>query len=278
MKKYLKYFIFNLILFFSINISAEIFQTKGEVYIEFDDDKNVCLDDARDKAYDNALERFAGESIVSSKELTCTSNDDEALCELKKRTSTLTRGIIKQVGKGVPDLKVEDGFWLCTWEQNVEVEKFKTYPNFEFRFILSQNKFIAPVAPPEGVKLSDKNFEPITFNFEPRQPSYLYLFQNTEYLNDGKSFFKIFPNKLDDQNFFSEKVVIPTKNNYEFKVSFPDNLFKDIYYVNIIAIASENKISFYDEYTYEDFQTKLFEIMDQKYRYKSEIYTVVKKD
>ena len=74
-----------LFLFFSINISAEIFQTKGEVYIEFDDDKNLCLDDARDKAYDNALERFAGESIVSSKELTCTSNDDEALCELKKR-------------------------------------------------------------------------------------------------------------------------------------------------------------------------------------------------
>ena len=77
---------------------------------------------------------------------------------------------------------------------------------------------------------------------------------------------------------FSKKVIIPTKKNYEFKVSFPDNLSKDVYYVNIIAIASENEISFYDEYTYEDFQIKLFEIMDQKYRYKSEFYIVVKKD
>ena len=267
-----------LFLFFSINISAEIFQTKGEVYIELKGDFNLCRDDARDKAHRNALERVAGESITSNQDLQCSSNDDDALCDLKKRTVSFTQGIVKSVGNPTFTYEQEGEMIVCRWTEDVEVEKFKTYPNFEFRFILSQNKFIAPVAPPEGVKLSDKNFEPITFNFEPRQPSYLYLFQNTEYLNDGKSFFKIFPNKLDDQNFFSEKVVIPTKNNYEFKVSFPDNLFKDIYYVNIIAIASENEISFYDEYTYEDFQTKLFEIMDQKYRYKSEIYTVVKKD
>ena len=86
------------------------------------------------------------------------------------------------------------------------------------------------------------------------------MFQNTEYLNEGKSFFKIFPNKLDSENLFSKKVIIPTKKNYEFKVFFPDNLFKDVYYVNIIAIASENEISFYDEYTYEDFQTKLLKL------------------
>ena len=270
-------FIF-LFLFFSINISAEIFQTKGEVYIEFEGDKNACLDDARDKAYDNALEKFAGESIVSSKELTCTSNDDEALCELKKRTSTLTRGIIKQVSEGVPDLKVDGGFWLCTWKQDVVVEKLKMYPDFEFRFSLNQNKFIAPLAPLEGIKKTDERFKSITISFAPKQPSYLYLFQNTDYLKKGKSFLKIFPNKLDQENFFTKKVTIPTKKNYEFKVSFPDNLFKDVYYVNVFAIASESKISFYDEYTYEDFQAKLFEIMEQKSRFKSAIYTVLKKD
>ena len=46
----------------------------------------------------------------------------------------------------------------------------------------------------------------------------MYLFQNTEYLNVGNSFFKIFPNKLDSENLFSKKVIIPTKKNYEFKV------------------------------------------------------------
>ena len=272
-----KYLVF-LLLFFTLNISAEIFQSKGMIYIELDGDLNLCRDDARDKAYRTALERIAGESIVSNQDLQCTSNDDDALCELKKRTFSLTQGIVKPVGNRTYTTKQDGDYIVCLWSEDVEVEKFKTYPDFEFRFTLNQNKFIAPIAPTDGISLSDKNFEPITFNFEPRQPSYLYLFQNTEYLNEGKSFFKIFPNKLDTENQFSNKVAIPTKKNYEFKVSFPDNLFKDVYYVNIIAIASENEISFYDEYTYEEFQTKLFEIMDQKYRYKSEIYTVVKKD
>ena len=267
-----------LLVFFSLNITAEIIQSKGEIYIELDGDLNLCRDDARDKAYRTALERIAGESIVSNQDLQCTSNDDDALCELKKRTFSLTQGIVKPAGNRSYTTKQEGDYIVCLWSEDVEVEKLKTYPDFEFRFALNQNKFIAPIAPSDGIKLSDKNFEPITFNFEPRQPSYLYLFQNTEYLNEGKSFFKIFPNKLDSENLFSKKVIIPTKKNYEFKVFFPDNLFKDVYYVNIIAIASENEISFYDEYTYEDFQTKLFEIMNQKSRYKSEIYTVLKKD
>ena len=268
-----------LLVFFSLNISAEIIQTKGEIYIEPDGDLNLCKDDARDKAYRNALERIAGESIVSNQDLQCASNDDDALCELKKRTFSLTQGIVKPVGSWDYNAVREGDFFVCTWTQDVEVEKFKTYPDFEFRFTLNQNKFIAPLAPSDGIiKLSDKNFEPITFNFEPRQPSYLYLFQNTEYLKEGKSFLKIFPNKLDQENLFSKKVTIPTKKSYEFKVSFPDNFYKDVFYVNIIAIASENAISFYDEYTYEDFQAKLFEIMDQKSRYKYEIYTVLKKN
>ena len=267
-----------LFVFFSLNISAEIIQIKGEAYTEIDGDLNLCRDDARDNAYRSALERVAGENIVSNQDLQCTSNDDDALCELKKRTFSLTQGIVKPLNEGKPDFKEDGGFMLCIWSQDVVVEKFKTYPDFEFRFSLNQNKFIAPIAPSEGIKLSDKNFDSINFNFEPRLASYLYLFQNTEYLKKGKSFLKIFPNKLDQENLFSKKVIIPTKKNYEFKVSFPNNLFKDVYYVNIIAIASESEISFYDEYTYEEFQTKLFEIMNQKSRYKSEIYTVLKKD
>ena len=266
-----------LFLFFSLNISAEIIQSKGEIYIELDGDLNLCRDDARDKAYRNALEKVTGESIVSNQDLQCTSNDDEALCELKKRTFSLTQGIVKPVGNRTYTSEQEGDYIVCLWSEDVEVEKFTTYPDFEFRFKLSQNKFIAPIAPLDGVKLEDKNFEPITFNFDLRQPSYLYLFQNTEYMNEGKSFFKIFPNKLDDQNLFSENVIIPTNKDYEFKISFPNNLLDDVYYVNIIAIASENEISFYDEYTYKDFHTKLFEIKDQKHRYKSEIYTVLKK-
>ncbi len=271
--------LFLLILFFPLIVIAEIIQTKGEIYIEPEGDLNLCKDDARDKAYRNALERVAGESIVSNKDLQCASNDDDALCELKKRTFSLTQGIVKPVGNRDYNAVLEGDFFICTWTEDVKVERFKTYPDFEFRFTLNQNKFIAPLPPSDGIiKLSDKNFEPITFNFEPRQPSYLYLFQNTEYLKEGKSFLKIFPNKLDQENLFSKKVTIPTKKSYEFKVSFPDNFYKDVFYVNIIAIASENIISFYDEYTYEDFQAKLFEIMDQKSRYKYEIYTVLKKN
>ena len=270
--------LFLLILFFPLIVIAEIIQTKGEIYIEPEGDLNLCKDDARDKAYRNALERVAGESIVSNKDLQCASNDDDALCELKKRTFSLTQGIVKPVGNRDYNAVLEGDFFICTWKEDVEVERFRTYPDFEFRFSLNQNKFIAPIAPSEGIKLSDKNFDSINFNFEPRQASYLYLFQNTEYLKKGKSFLKIFPNKLDQENLFSKKVIIPTNKSYEFKVSFPDNLFKDVYYVNIIAIASESEISFYDEYTYEEFQTKLFEIMNQKSRYTSEIYTVLKKD
>ena len=166
-----------LLVFFSLNITAEIIQSKGEIYIELDEDLNLCRDDARDKAYRTALERVAGESIVSNQDLQCTSNDDDALCELKKRTFSLTQGIVKSVGNETFTSDQEGEFIVCRWIEDVEVEKFKTYPDFEFRFTLNQNKFIAPTAPSDGIKLSDKNFEPITFNFEPRQPSYLYLFQ-----------------------------------------------------------------------------------------------------
>lgn len=271
-------YILIIFLYFIPSSYSEIIDSAGEAYISPDGDLNSCRNDAKDKAYREALEKVVGESIVSNQDLQCKGDKEDAFCDFRKRTISNIEGIVKPVKDHNFTTISEGNLIKCEWTQQVNVEKLKYYPDFEFRFSLSENKFIAPVAPEDGIKLNDNKFKDISFNFEPKQESYLYIFQNSEYINKGKSFFKIFPNKLDVNNRFSKSVNIPTKDNYKFKISFPSGLYDDVYYVTIIAIASEKEISFYDEYTFEDFQTKLFEIMNQKYRYKSEFYSVLKKD
>lgn len=275
----MRYLIFILILFsFSLSLRSEIILSQGEILMtpnEFD--FNKCLNDSRDDAHRSALEKVVGESITSRQDLQC-SSEDENYCDFRKRTFSLTQGIVIPKGAHNFTHMTQGDIWKCNFEQTVEVVKFTTYPDFEFKFSMSDDVFAVPITPEEGISKNDDRFKSINFDFDPQQPSYLYLFQNTDYLNKGKSFFKIFPNEVDQNNLFDQKINIPTNNSYEFKVSFPSDLSDNVYYVSVIAIASEKEISFYDEYSYDDFQTKLFEIMNQKYRYKSETYTVIKKD
>ena len=269
--------IFLLFLIFINFSNAEVVNGVGKAYIQEGGSYDFCKNESKKNAQRDALEKVIGETIYSNQDLQCRSNEDEALCDLKKRTISNIEGITKPIGKHNFNETSEGDFIVCEWNQQFDVQKIKYYSDFEFKFSMNENKFIAPVAPNEPIELNDKRFSEINFTFEPEQESYLYIFQNTDFLEKPYSFFKIFPNSKDQKNKFNSIVKIPTNDDYKFRISFPKDLAKDTYYVSIVAIASENEIKFFNKYSFEDFQKKLFEIMEQKYRYRTDFYTVLRK-
>lgn len=226
---------------------------------------------AERRAKEKALKSVVGEKISSEDNMVCSEMKDDAECILNRSTwSTidgLVKGIRNKTRKTVPGMS---GYNACTvsLEVNVGVADGNPDPSFDLQVKLNQRTF--------------RNGEHLKISLTPTKTMYVNVFQYLPYQDSEKQITRIFPNSFDKKRLFNEKEKssVPTREGslqYDLKVGFPVKLSgdKDLVDEYLMVLGTKNSVDFRDEYTREEFNTRLSEIPRQNRRIVRRAYNVV---
>ena len=229
----------------------------------------ACLA-AEQELIKQARRKIGGGEIISGTDTSiCKISNDEASCVLHTNTfhSLGKIAIIDINKKGKCEHKdMGNNIFQATWVADIKLKKLEEVSdNFNFRPLINKNEFTSYSS--NDTKNNTKN-EHLDITIEPMEDMYISVFQWLPY-EDEKSVLKIFPNKIDTNNFFKAKEIhsIPTKNklkSYRLRADFPENVFVPDVQEFILFIGTKNFVDFLDTYTFSEIEEIISNISESK--------------
>jgi hypothetical protein len=231
----------------------------------------MACEKAERRAKEKALKSVVGEKISSEDNMVCSEMKDDAECKLNRSTWSTIDGLIKgtrkKISKTVPGIS---GFNRCTVSLEVDVGVAEGRPDPSFDLEVKLNKRIF------------RNGEHLKISLTPTKYMYINVFQFLPYQDLEKQITRIFPNSFDKKRLFAEKAksTVPTlegSQQYDLKVGFPLELRgdKDLIDEYLMVLGTKKPIDFRDEYSHEEFKTRLSEIPQPNRRFVRRGYNVV---
>ena len=237
---------------------------------------------AKDRLFDKARRMAAGEETMSAESTqVCEFTEEQSRCKLITNSfRSIGRIIIVDYepiiypdGTDCKFASLGNNIFEAQRKGNFILKKLpKQSPNFNFTVSMNKNEFISY---PENLIKNVKSNDSLNISIETMQDMYVSIFQWSPY-EDTLTVNKIFPNKVDLDNFFKQniKYSIPTSNkiaNYRLRVDFPNEEFmmQDEVVELIMVIGTVEKINFLNDYTYSEFGEMLGVIEQFKKKEKS---------
>ena len=239
---------------------------------------NHALNQARQKA-----QILAGTAkIYSFQTKSCKSNQDEAGCILDKYSSLSFDSLITQENKLKEEITStliqNKNIYTCEVQYEFDVEPINSYSDIFYDFTMNQETFLAPLTPRgQNITKDDQRFPDLTFNIQSNQPFYFYLYQQLNYLTDEKNIFLIYPNDIDNERVINHATTIPiNEDQYQLKISFPQDVDEPSIVIPLIGIIAEEKISTPALLSFEQLGQLLLD-NQSKINFFEKFYTVYKK-
>jgi len=239
---------------------------------------NHALNQARQKA-----QILAGTAkIYSFQTKSCKSNQDETGCILDKYSSLSFDSLItqeKKLKEEITSTQIQNkNIYTCEVQYEFDVEPINSYSDIFYEFTMNQETFLAPLAPRgQNITKDDQRFPDLTFNIQSNQPFYFYLYQQLNYLTDEKNIFLIYPNDIDNERVINHATTIPiNEDQYQLKISFPQDVDEPSIVIPLIGIIAEEKISTPALLSFEQLGQLLLD-NQSKINFFQKYYTVYKK-
>ena len=257
-----------LIIFFIIfSASAEVVVTEGTYTYTGEISKNEACSLAKERAKLKALEKVLGQTISSDEMENCSEVDGKTSCERNQFFLSSFNGDItdlKELDREVTTEKISSGeeISICKIKIRSNVKKTTNTLDSSFDF---------------NVKLNEKNFrdgEELKIDIELNKPFYLTVFQVLPYEKKDYQVYKLFPNKLEPDNYLKDNSFNLPKNA-KYQIYFPEISNKDSVDEYLVFIASEDDVKWLEKYTkVEDLKKAYIKENNLKYSYKE--YTIYK--
>ena len=249
------------------SVKAEVIESEGSYMYGGDISKNEACSLAKERAKLKALEKVLGQTISSDEMENCSEVDGKTSCERNQFFLSSFNGEItglKQLDKKVSRETISSGeeISICKIKIKADVKKTTNTLDASFDF---------------NVKLNEKNFrdgEELKINIELNKPIYLTIFQVLPYEQKNYQVFKLFPNKLEENNYLKDNN-FNLPQNAKYKIYFPENSNKNSVDEYLVFIASKKNIKWLEKYAKkEDLKSAYIRENSIKYMYKE--YTIYK--
>ena len=222
---------------------------------------------AKKRAELKALEKVLGQTISSEEMENCSEVDGKTNCERNQFFLSSFNGDI--TGLKILDEKTEQE--TISSGQEIQICKIKIRANVRKTTQTLDSSFDF------NVKLNEKNFrdgEELRMNIELNKPIYLTIFQVLPYEQKNYQVFKLFPNKLEENNYLQDNN-FSLPQNAKYKIYFPENSNKNSVDEYLVFIASKKNIKWLEKYAKkEDLKSAYIRENSIKYMYKE--YTIYK--
>lgn len=258
----------------SLVLKAEITEGVGEYVHTVKTSQLESCNNAKQDALKDAASKLVGEKIRSESTKICESSLEKSQCELYQNTFSIIDSVV-QLGK--PKIISEEiiqksNYEICQVKIKVDLKPLpKSDKNFDFDIALNNQKFVADFIPD-----SDDIGLRVSIRPQNGKKMYINVFHWAPY-EEGKNIQKIFPRNSADRNLINSEIILPNKKGVYYRPIFPKNTNFDSMVEGIHVFASDEDIQFNSNYTYINFQKKLFEVSGPKTRSRNTMYVVIKK-
>lgn len=239
-----------LVIFFLINslnfIKADVIQTKGESV--FKSNINLGCNRALEEARKKAHMAIGSAKISSIEEKYCDSSQNEELCTITQLSNFHSESIIvseKKISSKIEELKInQENIYTCDVVYEFELKKIDLNKNIYFDVKINEDTFLAPITPElEKISTIDDSYPNIQFSITTSKPTFFYIYQQLNYLEDDTNLFLIYPNLIDENKAINDGSKIPINDqDYSFKISFPRNVDEKSIIVPVVIIGSKVKL------------------------------------
>jgi len=257
-------------LLFAMDANADWVSVEDEYNFGPEMSEDIACRKAERRAKEKALKIVDGEKISSEDNLVCSEMKDSAECSLNRFTWSTIDGLIKDTrNKKKETIPGISGYNRCrvSLEVNVGVAEGSPDPSFDLQVKLN--------------RLTFRHGEALKISLSPSQAMYVSVFQYLPYMKAAEQVSRIFPNAYDKEYFFQKKGAVPTQEGsqqYDMTVGFPEGLknSKDLVDEYLMVLGTREPISFREEYSLQEFNTRLLEIPRQNRRIVRRAYNVVR--
>ena len=250
--------------------------------------KEACIL-AKEKFFDKARQQASiGETISTESTKVCKKSENENDCILYTN-SFRSIASIQIVDYELFDFKdgtkckyssLGNKVFEATVKGSIVLKKLpKPDINFDFRAEINKNDFLAYPINKSRDKLKKNDI--LKINVETVADMYISIFQWLPY-QETYSIQKIFPNLIDNNNFFKSNELnsIPSKKrlkDYSLRVHYPneEEIFTDDVQEFLMIIGTKDNVSFFDKYNYAEFGERLADI--ENFRQDRKSYIVRKR-